>query len=97
MSRKLVPVPALRPARTTPDQAAATSAKVERRRKAAAEPCPNPLFVSVPAVAKRLGVGETTAWVKLIGGGLISVVKIGRRTLVAVTELERYAASLQGR
>jgi len=53
-----------------------------------------PLFVSIPEVARRLGIGQTSVWIVLIREGKIPVVRIGRRTLVSVHALEAFAASL---
>jgi len=52
------------------------------------------LFVGIPEVAHRLGLGETTVWIKLIRDGGLPVVRIGRRTLVSVEALEAFAVSL---
>ena len=54
------------------------------------------LFVGVPEVARILGLGLTTTWALLKTSQLASV-QIGRRRVVAVKELERFAAQLQGR
>ena len=53
------------------------------------------LFVGIPEVARRLGLGETTVWTSLIRDGRLPVVRIGRRTLVSLGALEAFAASLQ--
>lgn len=52
-----------------------------------------PLFLSVPAGARRLGIGQTTAW-GLIKDRKLPTVRIGRRTLIPVAGLEAFAASL---
>jgi excisionase family DNA binding protein len=51
------------------------------------------LFISVVETARRLGIGRTAVY-ELIGEGRLHVVKLGARTLVAVSELERFAAEL---
>lgn len=51
------------------------------------------LLHPVADAAEILGVGRSTIY-RLIAAGEIGTVKIGRRTLVAQTELERYAATL---
>lgn len=45
------------------------------------------LAVSVPETCDLTGLGETTIW-KLIREGELKVVRIGRRTLVPVSEIE---------
>lgn len=52
-----------------------------------------PLFYAVPEVARRLGIGQTSTWA-LIRDKKLSVVKIGRRTLVPVQALTDFAAAL---
>jgi excisionase family DNA binding protein len=69
---------ATKPSPTTPNQAVACQ----------------PLFLSVPEVARRLGIGQTSVWIALIRDGKLPTVRIGRRTLVSVQALESYAASL---
>lgn len=51
---------------------------------------PNELLISVPKVAKRLGVSPRTVW-KLIHDGLLPSKRIYRRTLVSVKALETWA------
>lgn len=51
------------------------------------------LLHPVADAAEILGVGRSTIY-RLIAAGEIGTVKIGRRTLVAQTELERYVATL---
>lgn len=51
------------------------------------------LLHPIPDAAEVLGIGRSTLY-NLITNGDIAVVKIGRRTLVAQDELERYARSL---
>jgi excisionase family DNA binding protein len=53
-----------------------------------------PIFIGVPEVARRLGIGQTSAWALLRDHKLVTV-KLGRRTLVPVEALEAFAASLQ--
>lgn len=50
-----------------------------------------PLALSIPEAAKHLGIGRTTLY-RLIGDGVIPVVKIGRRTIVPVASLEALAS-----
>lgn len=45
------------------------------------------------AVTDRLGIGKTKAW-ELAKDGQIKTVKLGRKTLVAEAEIERFARSL---
>jgi excisionase family DNA binding protein len=52
-----------------------------------------PLAVDVPEAGRQFGVGTTTAW-KLVRSGMLPSVRIGRRRLVLVSELERFAARL---
>jgi hypothetical protein len=52
-----------------------------------------PLLVPVRTAANLLGVGPTTAW-NLIGTGKVTVVRIGRRTLVTMASLEALVAML---
>jgi excisionase family DNA binding protein len=51
------------------------------------------LFLSVSLVAERLSIGKTFAW-ELVSSGEIASVRIGKRRLVSVAELERYARQL---
>jgi excisionase family DNA binding protein len=53
------------------------------------------LLYPVPEAAARLGIGRTLLY-ELIGSGVISAVKVHKRTLIAATELDRYVASLVG-
>jgi len=60
-------------------------------------PAPNPLkkvFHSVEEAAEILSLGRTTVFA-LIKEGQIHSVKIGKRRLVAATELDAYAIRLQ--
>ncbi|KPM53345.1 hypothetical protein ACG83_21665 [Frankia sp. R43] len=52
------------------------------------------LLLSTPDAAARLNIGRSTLY-DLIRSGALPTVKIGRRRLVAVDDLARYAASLQ--
>lgn len=52
-----------------------------------------PMFVSIPEAARRLGIGQTCTWA-LLRDKKLSFVKIGRRTLVPATALAEFAASL---
>lgn len=51
------------------------------------------LLHPITDAAEVLGIGRSTLY-NLITNGDIAVVKIGRRTLIAQDELERYARSL---
>ena len=51
------------------------------------------LLHTIPDAAETLGIGRSTLY-NLISSGQITAVKIGRRTLVAQDELERYVRSL---
>jgi excisionase family DNA binding protein len=53
----------------------------------------DPSLHPIPNAAAVLGIGRSTLY-QLISRGEIEVVKIGRRTLVAQTELERYVRKL---
>src|SRR5829696_7129547 len=52
-----------------------------------------PLFISVSAAAKALGVGRTYAY-ELIDRGRLRAVRDGRRRLVPVESVREYAARL---
>lgn len=52
---------------------------------------PLPLLVNVSAAAKLLGLGTSTVW-QLVSTGKIRATKIGRRTLIVRSEIERIAA-----
>lgn len=52
-----------------------------------------PLFISVLNAARRLGIGQTSCW-GLIKERKLPVVRLGRRTLVSVSALEAFVASL---
>ncbi len=47
------------------------------------------LAVTVPEAAAMIGISESMLW-RLLAVGDIAKVKIGRRTLIRVTELERF-------
>lgn len=51
------------------------------------------LLHPIPDAAVVLGIGRSTLY-ELIAAGQIKTVKIGRRTLVAQDELERYVREL---
>lgn len=51
------------------------------------------LLHPIPEAAALLGIGRSTVY-ELIATGEIAVVRIGRRTLIAQVELERYVAHL---
>jgi excisionase family DNA binding protein len=52
-----------------------------------------PLLISIAEAAKALGIGRTTLY-GLITGGRITPVRIGGRTLVPITEMQRFVSSL---
>ncbi len=54
-----------------------------------------PLLNSLPDVIRRLGFGRSKVYEEIAAGNL-QVVKVGRRTLVAETELRRYVRNLTG-
>jgi excisionase family DNA binding protein len=54
---------------------------------------PAPILLQIPEAAASLGLGKTKFW-ELVHDGRIEVVRIGRRALVARSELERFAESL---
>ncbi|RIK16416.1 MAG: ethanolamine utilization protein EutA [Acidobacteria bacterium] len=51
------------------------------------------LLHPIPDAATVLGIGRSTLY-ELIAAGKIRTVKIGRRTLIAQDELERYVREL---
>lgn len=52
------------------------------------------LLYSVTEGAQRLGIGRSMMY-ELLARGEVAAVKIGRRTLIADTELVRYVATLR--
>lgn len=54
------------------------------------------IAVSIPEAAKLIGIGRTSLY-KLFDEGVITPRKSGRRTLILVEDLRRYAQSLPGR
>jgi excisionase family DNA binding protein len=54
------------------------------------------LLVSTAEAARRVGVGKTKFF-ELLKDDQIKAVRLGRRTLVPVAELERFAAMLPAR
>ena len=60
-----------------------------------AQPC-SPLFLPVPEVARRLGIGQTSLWA-LLKQNAIASVRIGRRRLISTQALEEFANSLSGK
>lgn len=55
---------------------------------------PTPLLHDISTAADMLGIGRTTVYEE-IKAGRISIVKIGRRTMIKHSELERFVAVLQ--
>ena len=53
----------------------------------------NQLMLPPAEAARVIGVGRTTLYA-LMRDGQVRAVKIGRRTLISIAELERYVASL---
>lgn len=51
------------------------------------------LLHTIPDAQEQLGIGRSTVY-ELIASGVIATVKIGRRTLIAHDELQRYVRSL---
>lgn len=51
------------------------------------------LLHKIPDAAETLGIGRSTLY-ELIANKEIATIKIGRRTLIAQDELERYVRSL---
>lgn len=51
----------------------------------------NPLLVSVPEAGQALGIGKRLAW-ELVYSGELASVRVGRRRLVPVAELERFVS-----
>ena len=56
---------------------------------------PRPLVCSVELAAKVLGIGRTSLF-KLIREGKLHPVKIGRRTLLPMTDLKSYIEQIGG-
>ena len=52
-----------------------------------------PLLNPLPEAIRRLGIGRSKVYEEIASGNL-HVVKIGRRTLIAETELQRYVRNL---
>lgn len=52
-----------------------------------------PLFISVRQAHQRLGISRSTFY-ELVGQGRIPVAHLGRRVLVPVAEVDRFAAEL---
>ena len=50
------------------------------------------LAVAVPEGAEMIGISESMLW-ELLASGDIAKVKVGRRTLIRVAELERFLAA----
>lgn len=48
------------------------------------------LFLTVPDAAKRLGIGRSLLY-RLIASGQITMVKVGRRTLIPIDAVESFA------
>lgn len=55
----------------------------------------DPISVSIPEGARLLGVGRSTFY-ELINAKEISLVKIGRRSVVTFSSLKRYIDSKSG-
>ncbi|HOT81677.1 MAG TPA: helix-turn-helix domain-containing protein [Candidatus Defluviicoccus seviourii] len=53
-----------------------------------------PKALSLSGAGHALGIGRTSIW-KLIAGGDLKSFKIGKRRLIAVSEIERFIASRQ--
>jgi excisionase family DNA binding protein len=53
----------------------------------------NNLSLSIADAARRLGVGRSTLYA-LFRDGRLTPLKIGRRTVVAASDLERFVADL---
>ena len=52
-----------------------------------------PLFHQIPDACRLLGVGRSSIY-ELIASGRLASVSIGRRRLIAASEIERFAADL---
>lgn len=57
---------------------------------------PQRLLVSVSEAAELLGLGRTKTWA-LVRAGELRSVRVGKRVLVPVRELERFVRELQGK
>lgn len=53
----------------------------------------DPLLNPLPEAIRRLGIGRSKVYEEIAAGNL-RVVKIGRRTLIPETELQRYVGKL---
>jgi len=53
-----------------------------------------PRFLGVEATRQMLGIGRTRVY-QLIGEGLLTAVKLGRRTLITTQSIERFCDELQ--
>ena len=53
----------------------------------------SPLFHQIPDACRLLGVGRSSIY-ELIASGKLASVAIGRRRLIAASEIERFAADL---
>lgn len=51
-----------------------------------------PIFNPIPVAAKRLGVGRSFIYEE-VRAGRLRLVKLGRRSAIAESELQRYAAA----
>jgi excisionase family DNA binding protein len=49
----------------------------------------HPICVSIPDAARAIGIGRTTIY-QLIAAGRLHPIKIGRRTLIPVSSIQRY-------
>ena len=56
---------------------------------------PQPIATPVADACRRLGIGRTMLY-ELIGRGEIRSIKIGTRTLIPETELQRFVAAKLG-
>ena len=57
------------------------------------QPAPEPLLLSLNDAAKRLGIGYTKLK-EVIAAGQLKRVRIGGRSLIAESEIQRYVADL---
>lgn len=62
--------------------------RVENQERVGIHTAPPPRLLSVPEVAVALGIKERHTW-KMISRGDLPKVKIGRRTLIDVRDMER--------
>lgn len=67
---------------------------MQKQSKPTPDPRPSQAhFLAIREVASQLGVHERTVW-RLLKEGKLAAKKLGERTLISLTELDRYIAAL---